>query len=330
MIRIHPATLNVHTAVHPMARFAVETLIWAAPDRFQEASLEGCDCVLVNAPACPPYVFDQTRADVVVRLKKPVFILNDADGAMPDCEGERPSKEFNFQNFVRGGNGIKAYFYREWHQGYERPDLPFPLLPYELAGYRWTNHPKDKKEWPVQTEAEFNARPLDMLFAQSLHVQSRKAMYEALKGRPRVWATDGYTNRYPLDILMEKQAEAKITIALEGSGIKCQSHCEAPVNSVMALPDIQMHESYPWVDGVNCIRLPYERDKGEGSLVHNYGRGVVNAHAAIINMSYFLETQFLPQPSLYSIYRLGVENAQNYSLPNYWRNYIGKEIEKRL
>lgn len=329
MIKVFATTLNVHDRVHPVARYALETLAWADPDRFLvTASISDSDCVLVNAPACAPYVFDQRLANEIIAAKKPVFIINDADGAMPDCEGQLPDKEHNFQNFVRGGNGIKAYFYREWFAEYERPDLPFPLLPFELVGYLWTNHPKDKKQWPVQTEAEFNARPLDILFAQSLNQLSRIELHNALKSRPRTSVTDLRQpgTRLPADEWMDKQATAKITVALEGAGVKCCSTYEAPVNSVMAMSDIRMHESYPWLDGINCIRLRYERNKGEGSLVHNFGRGVVMAPEACGKMQAFLD---MPE-RLYELYRNGIEHAQKYSLPNYWKNYVGNQIAHRL
>lgn len=334
VIKAFTHTLNTFTGnnprgVHPVAWYALETLIHHCPDQFCETtSIADADCVLTSAPSCPPYCFDYALADSIVRLRKPIFVINDADGAPPDCEGQSPDKEHNFQNFVRGGNGIRAYFYREWFEGYERPDLPFPLLTFELVGYLWTNHPKDQQDWhSSDTLEQFKARPIDILFAQSLNCQSRIALHNALLGKANASVRDLYkTGKSPAADFILEQSTARITVALEGSGIKCCSTHEAPLNSVMAMGDIAMRWTYPWVHMENCIRLVYEPNKGEGSLVHNFGRGLVDMEHSSFRLAKALENP----DTLYGIMQAGMETARKYSLPEYYRNHIGANIIKYL
>lgn len=330
MIRIFPTTLNSHGEhVHPICRYALETLVHYIPDTFSAAeSLTESDCVLTCAPACPPYSLNVNLASQIVAMNKPIFVLSDADGYMPDCEGQSPNTTENFQNFIRGGNGIRAYFYREWFTDYTRPDLPFPLLPFELVGYLWNNHPKDKTDYTAGiTREQFLGRKWDVLFTQSLNCQSRIALYQALEGFPNCPRRDLYkTGKQPAGDWLSEMLTAKISICLEGAGIKCVSHCEAPNCSVMAMHDIPMIETYPWIHGINCIRLPYDRDKGDGSFLHNLGRGLVNGPGAVAELK-----KWLSEPEkLWDLARAGFENARRYSLPEYFRNHVGANIVKYL
>jgi hypothetical protein len=334
MIKIFATTLNTFAGnnpygVHPVCHYALDTLVYYCPEQFEKtSSLAECDAVLTNAPAAPPYSFDWVTADSVIALKKPIFILNDADGAMPDCEGQTPDKVRNFQNFVRGGNGIRAYFYREWFEGYERPDLPFPLLPFELVGYLWTAHPKDRQDYHTnETLENFKSRQWDILFAQSLNCQARIALHNALLRLPRTAVRNLYsTGKLPAAQHLSDQGTARITTAIEGSGIKCCSTHEASLNSVMAMGDIAMHWTYPWIDGENCIRLVYEKNKGEGSLVHNFGRGLPDVDKSILKLQAHLDA---PE-RLYNIMQAGMETARKYSLPEYYKNHLGANIIKYL
>lgn len=327
MIKILPTTLNTHRDTHRLCYYVLETLATFVSDKFEPCdSLAACDCVLTNAPAAPPYCFDAKAAEEIVKAGKPIIVINDADGGPPDCERQTPDSQINFCNFVRAGSGIRAYFYREWFLGYERPDLPFPMVPFELVGGIYNNHPKDSvKEWPIESQESLMTRGCDFLFGCTLHAKSRRLMHEALAAEKRALL-------FPGPILsqvdwMAAQQQSKFTICLEGGGVKCRSHCESPLNSIMAMPDISMHETFPWGDGVNCVRLPYSnRNQGEGSLVHNWGRGVVLAGEGIAKMKELLANH----AQLYEIYRNGIENGRRYTIPHYYRHHIGKVIADYL
>ena len=334
MIKLAANTLNIHDWVHPIARFAVDTLVRLCPDLFKESSVEDCDCVITNAPAAPPYSFNFELAEKIVAWKKPIFVINDADGAPPDCENDSPTKDHSFGNFVRGGNGIRAYFYREWFMEYERPDLPFPLLPFELVGFYCSNHPKDQIELPAPVGFyAFRDRPVNIYFASSVHAKSRVLIHNRLLPEHKAISINLYRETPLLKDYLSTLSSCKISVGLEGGGVKCRSHCEIPYFCVMAMPDIAMNESYPWIDGVNCIRMVYDHYDptvgvitGEGSLVHNFGRGVVNVNKSMKKLNDLLSN---PE-KLYAIYCSGFENAKRYSLKNYWRSHIGSNIIKYL
>lgn len=335
MVKIFSHSLNIHRLTHPLADWITDTLVSVCPDEFERVySIPQCDCVITNAPAAPPYSFDIDTAMQVWNANKPFFVFNDADGAPPDCEHEKPTKEINFCNFVRRGSGIRAYFYREWFKDYVCETLApsITMLPFELVGIKNWNHPKDTKDYSEGIDRDqFMRRPLEVLFAQTAHVQSRSLMYNALQGRSKTYAINLAQQRMLGHVYMEKLRDARITICLEGAGVKCQCHCEAPIASVMAMHDIAMHETYPWIDGFNCIRLPYLRGtpddiKGEGSLVHNYGRGLLDVGAALSK----LDDAVKDLDRLWVILCNGMETARKYSLPNYYRNHIGANIKKFL
>lgn len=324
MIRIYATTLNVNPGIHPAAARCLDTLVKLDPENFSEASLPNCDCVLVNGPSAAPYAFDVVGMEEVLRHNKPVFIISDADGSPPDCEPATsdPTGVVSWQSWLRSGSGIRACFYREWLDSYV-PNLPFDLLTFECVGSLWAQNPKDTLEFqnfiPVTFE-QFCARTNDVLFAQTVHVASRQVMNVALQGRPRTITG----KRFALAELLRVQADSKISIALEGAGVKCGSHCEV-INSVMAMPSIALKETYPWIDGVNCIRLPYGPG-GEGNFMVPTGRGLVMPKESIEKMDRYLNDP----ASLYPIYLNGVETARAYSLPEYYKHHIGKNIKERL
>ena len=54
---------------------------------------------------------------------------------------------------------------------------------------------------------------------------------------------------------MLRQAQSKISVSMPGSGVKCFRSTESPVNAVPAMMEDDMAWSYPWLHGVNCVRL---------------------------------------------------------------------------
>lgn len=329
MIKVFAHNLNSHgDTIHPVCRYALETLIYFMPDQFQESSLRDSDMVLTNAPACPPYSFDVRTAEQIESFKKPVFILSDADGYMPDCEGDSPDKIHNFQNFVRYYEWIKGYFYREFWEGYERPDLKFPLITFELVGYLWSKHPKDRANWGVGINREmFLGRKWDVTMAQSLGTKSRQEMFKALDGFPNCNKRDLVkAGKFPGELWMNELLTTKLAISLEGAGIKCMSDCEIPHCAILVLHGLPMRYTYSWIDGVNCIRLPYWSEGGEGSFIKPEGRGMIDAERSVFRLREALKNP----DTLWNIFQACQENARNYELGNYWKNYVGANIVRLL
>jgi hypothetical protein len=98
---------------------------------------------------------------------------------------------------------------------------------------------------------------------------------------------------------------SKVSISPPGAGLRCFRHGESPINSIMAMPKMELAWSYEWRDLVNCIE---------------YNEG--NATDSI------QEYLNLTGDTLYQIYRAGVENAKNYYLPSYVKNYLEPTIKK--
>jgi len=175
-----------------------------------------------------------------------------------------------------------------------------------------------------QTFDQFNERR-DVFWSQSIHTLSRKELWGRRAEIPNAFVNDKYSHCLTFYELFLLQNISKITIALEGGGIKCQSHCEACTNSVMAMPALEMVEQYPWIDGENCIRLPY-REGGEGSWLKPEGRGIIDVDAAIKR----LKKELANPKGLYQVYCNGLANAENYRMPNYYRNHISERIVEHV
>ena len=306
-MKLFPTTLNVHgDHIHPLAHIVTDRLCEICPDSFKKVdSIAESEVVITNAPSAPPYDFDKKLAD---KIDKPIVIFNDADGYMPDCD------EKGFGELVRTSYNIKLYFYREWWKGYGNP-FSFQMVPFDIV----TDHPKYER----QTLEGFCNRSLDVFWSQSIHTLSRKELWEHRSKLPTSLVNDKYRHCFSAKSLFDLQNEARITIALEGGGIKCQSHCEACVNSVMVMPDLEMVEPYPWIDGENCIRLPYKFG-GEGSWLKPEGRGIIDIEGSLLK----LRENLVNPNKLYAIYCAGIANAENYRLPNYYRNHVAESILK--
>lgn len=121
-----------------------------------------------------------------------------------------------------------------------------------------------------------------------------------------LWATINIPHfaRIELEQVLHFNGQSKLSLSLPGDGIKCFRHAESPINSLMVMMEDNIAWSYPWVHGVNCIKIkndPIEEIR-----------------------------QALNREDLYDIYLAGVQNLDNYRVENYLNNYIKKEILARL
>lgn len=135
---------------------------------------------------------------------------------------------------------------------------------------------------PVQTRAEFGARPIEVFhcwgYSNPLRTRLHADIFEAMGTRgisadddlngvhnfiyhtpgARRWlsAFVPWWRRHPMAAVMAVQQMAKISVSLPGFGLKCFRHAEAPVGAVMAMTDDPLAWSFPWECGVNCIAIP--------------------------------------------------------------------------
>lgn len=193
------------------------------------------------------------------------------------------------------------------------------------------------------TRESFDKRPIDIFMSWGYSSESRpRLMGELLKqagrfgahfalteedldialkeGRQRIFAllhTPHY-RRIHIQNLMDWQAKSKISISLNGAGIKCFRHAESSYNCVMATQDtLSVIWSYPWVHGENCISLT-RKDFEPKEIEEGY---------AVETLWHWLRVQ---QGRLYDIYLAGVANNEKYHADNYGRDYLLPKIKEAL
>lgn len=236
---------------------------------------------------------------------------------------------------------IKAYFKREMTPGAQVTGLPFPIYPID-----WTLNVVNCGPLTIDTEKEYNNRPIDIFMSWGYSSESRpKLMGELLRragafnahfavteedlnhalmeGRERIFAllfTPHY-RRIHISKLLEWQAKAKISISMFGAGKKCFRHAEASYNSLMAhqQPDA-VEWSYQWIPGKNCLQLP----DGEKFIETQF----ITEECVAVNWLY--DALRIEQGKLYPMYVNCVLNNRNYHNNAYARDYLLPKIVKAL
>lgn len=219
------------------------------------------------------------------------------------------------------------YFKRELLQ----KDFKLGIYPIEYPSF----HPP----YPVQSEKEFNMRPLQVFFCWGHSHESRRVLHgnifsnAAIKGYGVVdnfnfidqakreykdlWVTiqTPHYARISMEEVLNINGQAKLSVSMPGAGIKCFRHSESPVNSVMVMRNDNLAWSYPWIAGLDCIKfgLPVTKDGI---------RGVLGQWDAIEVME-----NWLNHDGLYGIYKKGVEKLDKYRLSNYVNNYLSPIID---
>ncbi len=135
-------------------------------------------------------------------------------------------------------------------------------------------------DMPMQSEDEFNKRPLEVFYNwghsnpmrptlmseiyaamnNGIGVISEASQFEPFirdhpHARTFMAVHAPWYSRVPISDLLYFQRRAKLSVALPGCGIKCFRHSESPCESIMALPDDKLAWGIPWTQGDNCIRL---------------------------------------------------------------------------
>lgn len=205
-------------------------------------------------------------------------------------------------------------FKRELHEN-DRSDT---LIPAEFTGL--------KPIPPIQSKAEFEARPMEVFFSWGLSNPSRPNLHGKIfqnahcsgihvidgweqDGRfePHTWATihSPWYARQPIEAIDRWNVRAKLSVSLPGAGVKCFRSAESPRGSIMALHRDKLAWSHPWVHGENCIRI------GES-----------------VEFNDLLEST--RRDDLYDIYIRSQETAAKYLTAPYCRDYLVPAIAARL
>lgn len=148
-----------------------------------------------------------------------------------------------------------------------------------------------------QRSSEFDYMVCDNLAIRDLFIQH--------ESNPKKWLTVNtpWFARYDMSHIIETNGMSKISISINGAGRHCFRDSESSINSVMYRWEDSIKFSYPWVNGVNCIKS-------------KPGEELQTIVAALNNHN------------LYEIYLQGVENCRKYYLPDYIANYIQPIIKE--
>lgn len=292
------------------------------------ASYEDCDAVVVPVSYYGDYAFNTRLGDI----RKPVIVVDFMEyyGAWDEVDTHLFGKTggratalplpAGYEVFDAWVEAVKPalYFKREL-LAKDRSDTVIPIeFPCYLGG------------WEMENEANFNARKVEVFncwgFSNPLRPKLHGEIFENMCGFglnligafdhfdhrmseniPRLWATifQPHFTRMPMSQVLLRQSQSKLAVSLPGAGIKCFRSGEAPVNSIMALPEDNLAWSFPWVHGENCIRLDPE------------------------NLFWSLDDA-TKRDDLHKIYLASQQTVDRYRTRRYLDEYLLPEIAKRL
>lgn len=169
---------------------------------------------------------------------------------------------------------IKCYFKRELPKNVSIKTY-YPIYPIEYPSYSESN------DYKIDSFEQYNKRPIDIFFNWGWSNPSRPKLHASFydlaekfnyriisnhlhlvnekKENPKsIFVYSSYAphhSRLDISSIMKFQKISKISISLNGSGIKCFRHSESSVNSLMAIQENDLKWTYEWNDE-NAIVLP--------------------------------------------------------------------------
>lgn len=221
---------------------------------------------------------------------------------------------------------IKCYFKRELTLNLSNKYIHFPVHPLEYPVLNYGDYPMD-------TEDQYYKRPIDIFFNWGWSNPSRPELHGAFyslaekfkysvvsdhtqiskekkdhPNRPIVYTsfTPHHSRLHMVDLLAI-QKFAKISISLNGAGIKCFRHGESSINSLMALQENTMKWTYEW-DENNSIILPNKK-----------GSSFIDSEASISKMFELLKSK-----TLYNRYTKCINNNKLYNQKKYINELLSK------
>lgn len=237
------------------------------------------------------------------------------------------------KNFQYHKEHFKGEGYEKFNQFVtdRRPLLYFKreLLKRDAAEYY---QPIEYAAWhqaPLQSEEEFNRRPLEVFFNWGLSNPMRPMLHGDIwwysneygyvvcdsffalqkflseESNPKKWVTVNTPHyvRQPVETVLQINGLSKISVCLWGAGRKCfRTTGESPLNAVMILPEDGMAYQHAWVSGFNCIKM-----------------GISGQIESIVEAA--------NRKDLYEIYKNGHATCEKYMVTNYC-NHLANIINK--
>jgi hypothetical protein len=221
---------------------------------------------------------------------------------------------------------IQCYFKRELSDNSIKENLNFPVYPIEYPVLNYG-------EFSIDTEEKYNKRPIDIFFNWGWSNPSRPELHGAFyylaekykysvvsdhaqiskekkdhPNKPIIYTsfTPHHSRLHMVDLLKIQQF-AKISISLNGAGIKCFRHGESSINSLMALQENNMEWTHKW-DQSNSIILPNKK----------------NSHLIDSESSISIMLDLLKSKSLYNRYINCINNNKFYHQKQYINELLSK------
>lgn len=274
-------------------------------------NIADCDVIFLGGPLLYFFDFDLQKADQIKKSGKPIITFQVAEG-YPNRYEETFPFYTHFLEDVQ--DKIRVHFWRDlFKSDKDNWNKSYPLETIEMVQEtsRFFGEPSSKSQF-------FN-RPYNIFMATNCFNDSRTGFFRIYYGEPDSFVDNILPEaRLPFEEILKYHGNSKISLSLEGSGFKCGRHHEASLNSVMATPDVDIIWSFPWIDGLNCIGLPYTCREG---------RFKADVILGVLKMNYYLNDN---PDLLYNIYRTGFENAKNYYFPYYYGTYLPSKIKEYL
>jgi hypothetical protein len=249
------------------------------------SSPHDCDVIVVPISTFADYKFNPKLHDIDgwdLSARKPWVLLDFTE--LEWCYFDEKNETHLFGKNTRDCRWLNPH----WHPfcDFVRDHPPVMYFKRELlakdvtASVKPIDWPCYLGEPPLQSESEFNARPIEVFFSWGFSHPSRPRLHAAIfhamtthnigviaeidqfegyfKGPcARTWASifAPWHARKPIADLEWYQMRSKMSVSLPGCGRKCFRHAEAPVGTIMALQEDELAWSYPWVHGENAVRL---------------------------------------------------------------------------
>lgn len=278
---------------------------------------------IVMVSSSSSFIFNEE----LLSLKEKEFILVDFKELGWDYNWQQHSLE-NYHDRFRGEEWKK---FHEWIYG--KPLMGFIReLDIKTANAMPNVYPIDYpttiEPIPIQSEEEFNNRPLSACYyfgrshEERLRLHSRiwdgatrhgysvcdnifyyNGFMQNESGKKYFSANIPHYHRHPIEQILTINGQAKIGLVPHGAGIKTFRATEVSANAVPLLWEDNLAWSYEWIHGVNCLRCVPGKE---------------------------IETieEWTQKPELYDIYKNAVETCDKYRVNNYINNYILPNINK--
>jgi len=259
---------------------------------FEQASKEDCDYVGLVITYMDKFVLNENELALIKH--KPFVIFDYVEYGWDKSPAHifgintlEYSELFGNKEYIKLGSvvkeaNVKCYFKRELHKNIKSS---FPLFPIEYTS-------QDYDTSKIDTLQQYSERPIDIFFNWGWSNPSRPALHGAFyqfaesiglnvisnpndfydakryePNRPLILTTfTPHYHRMALEDVFKLQSQSKISISLNGCGVKCFRHSEASVNSLMAIQENKLEWTYEW-GNENAIVLPHDSELAIKKLI---------------------------------------------------------------